>query len=465
MAQRPDGVRTIEIAPRTVLFVAVIVGGCWLLYQLWTIAVVVLVALMLVGTLAPLVAALERRGMRRTYALLLVFFSLFALVSALLLLTVPALVAQLLTLLKDAPARRDQLVRWLDHHRVLAPLAGPVRDAGVNHLTEEAGRHLIGYSSRIIAVIGYAVTAVFLAFYLLADGERAKGGLFALVPRSHHVRLARILIHLETIVGGYVRGQLITSAAMFVFTFLLLTIFGVGNALSLSVFAALVDVIPFIGGILATAPALAMAAPHGSGPLIGIAIAMFVYQEFESRVLVPRVYGHVLRLSPAAVLVALLAGGTLMGILGALLALPVAAGLRMIVQELRVELPGDVSADPVTRARVEEAERRYVEAAAGARPAEAAAVATAVAVEVDLDEAVDEAVAPVVIGDGSPPREGSATVAAIVDPRATTLPMVEVPAALRGGGAGDRRAGRGDPGPTRHDRRPGSWARPTGRRH
>ena len=72
-----------------------------------------------------------------------------------------------------------------------------------------------------------------------------------------------------------------------------------------------------------------------------VAAAMMLYQEFESRVLVPRVYGRTLRLSPALVLVALLIGGTLLGMLGALLALPVAAGLQMIVRELRVELPGE----------------------------------------------------------------------------------------------------------------------------
>jgi hypothetical protein len=84
-----------------------------------------------------------------------------------------------------------------------------------------------------------------------------------------------------------------------------------------------------------------------------VAASMVLYQEFESRILVPRVYGRTLRLSPAIVLVALLIGGTLLGMLGALLALPVAAGVQMIVRELRVELPGEGPAAEAMRARDE----------------------------------------------------------------------------------------------------------------
>ena len=102
---------------------------------------------------------------------------------------------------------------------------------------------------------------------------------------------------------------------------------------------------------------------------------MFLYQEFESRILVPRVYGRVLRLSPAIVLVALLVGGTLPGILGALLALPIAAGLQMLVRELRVELPGEEHLDAEVRKRDEKAEQVYEELAAGESVEKAAAIA------------------------------------------------------------------------------------------
>ena len=382
---RPTPTTRFDIAPRTVVLAVAIVAGCWLLRELWSIAVLVMVALMLVGTLAPVVAALERRGLRRGVALILVFVGMFVAFAGVVLLTIPPLIGQLLTVLSNAPERRDSLVHWLESHRMLAPLAGMVQDIDLGAATGKAGTHLVNYSSRVAVILGYALTTVFLSFYLLADGARAKGALFSLVPRGYHVRLARILFRLEIIVGGYMRGQLITSAAMFAVTFVLLTALGVPNALSLAAFAGAVDVIPFVGGLLATAPAVAMSASRGSGVAIAVLAVMVVYQEIESRILVPRVYGRVLRLSPAAVILALLIGGTLQGVIGALLALPVAAGLRAIMQELRVELPGDVSTHPEVRARDAAAERRYTLQSAGAEPVAAAQVAAQVALELELE--------------------------------------------------------------------------------
>jgi len=106
---------------------------------------------------------------------------------------------------------------------------------------------------------------------------------------------------------------------------------------------------------------------------------MVGYQEFESRVIVPRVYGRALRLSSAVVVIALLVGGKVGGIVGALLALPIAAAVRMMVEELRVELPGDDTNDPTLRARDARAERKFERESAGATPEEAAAVATDIA--------------------------------------------------------------------------------------
>lgn len=176
----PTPTTRFDIAPRTVIIGFAIVAGCWLLRELWSIAVLVMVALMLVGTLAPVVNALERRGLRRGLALILVFVGLFAAFAGVLLLTIPPLIGQLLTVLGNAPQRRDSLVQWLESHRMLAPLAGMVKDVDLTAVTGRAGGQLVSYSSRLAVILGYALTTVFLAFYLLADGKRAKGGLFAL---------------------------------------------------------------------------------------------------------------------------------------------------------------------------------------------------------------------------------------------------------------------------------------------
>jgi hypothetical protein len=112
---------------------------------------------------------------------------------------------------------------------------------------------------------------------------------------------------------------------------------------------------------------------------IAVLVLMVAYQEFESRVLIPRIYGRTLKLPSAGVLVALLVGGRLGGIFGALFALPIAAAIVSIVKELRVELPGDAAVDPAVREADARAERSYARRAEGANPTESARAALEVA--------------------------------------------------------------------------------------
>jgi predicted PurR-regulated permease PerM len=192
---------------------------------------------------------------------------------------------------------------------------------------------------------------------------------------------------LEAIVGGYMRGQAITSVLMMAFTFTVLAIAKVPNAIALSVFAGLADILPYVGGLLATGPAVIAAFSRGPSVAIAVLIALVAYQEFESRFIVPRVYGRVLRLPSAIIIIALLAGGKLLGILGALLALPIAAGVRLIAEELRFELPGEPPDDPVQRARDERGEREYKARTDGVPAEQAAEVATEIAQRMGDDPA------------------------------------------------------------------------------
>lgn len=364
-----------EIAPRSIVLVLATLAGVWLAYQLRVVGLILIMALIVAGTFNPLIEWMEKRGMRRIYALLLLFATLSAVAAFLIFLTIPPLIDQLTQMVQDAPATRLRLLALLSERRMTMPLAHVVEGAGMAQTLARMERYLLGYSSRAALVVGYGATTMMLSFYLLADGKRAQGVAYAIVPRGYHMRLARILQNLETIVGGYVRGQLITSAAIGVFTFLLLVTFDVPNALSLALFAAVVDVIPFIGGLLVVGPAVLAALPSGLGTAGIVLVALTVYMQFENRILVPSVYGKVLRLSSTVVILALVAGGTLMGVMGALLALPIAAGLLMILEELRVDMPGDDSLDRSERARHAKVEATYEQMSAGTTAPDAGEIA------------------------------------------------------------------------------------------
>jgi predicted PurR-regulated permease PerM len=369
----------LEPTPKGLLFTILAAAFAWTALRLLPVVLVLVMALFLVGTLGPAVEWLEKKRWRRTWAIAFVFTIMFVVTVIVVALTVPALLAQLSTLVHQEPQLRAHLADRFARSRPLAPLADWLRNVHYESIAKTSAGAAFEYSSRIVEVVAYLVTAVFLALYVLIDRDRLRGGLFALVPRSHHMRLSRVLLNLETIVGGYIRGQVLTSALMAGFTFTLLSVCRVQNALAIAVFAGLADILPYIGVFLSVGPALGAALARGPAIAVIVLVAMLVYEELESRFLVPKVYGSALRLPSSVVLFALLVGGTLMGMAGALLALPAAAAVRMLVEELRIDLPGEEIDDSKVRARDERSEKEYERRAEGVPAKQAAAIAVEIA--------------------------------------------------------------------------------------
>jgi predicted PurR-regulated permease PerM len=370
------------ITGRRLLIAAAVIAAAWLGAQLKSVIVVSIVALVLVGTLNPLTGFLQRKRMGRTSAVAVIFVVTVGIAVVIGLITVPSLIAQAQSLIQAAPGMQLHLASLMDRSHVLAPVAQATRNANLQEMFLPTRRQALTYSSDLLTAIGWALTTLALAFYVLADPETTQAALYGVVPRRFHVRLARIMLNLETIVGGYMRGQILTSGLMGAFVYLLLRLLDIKNPLPLAVFAGITDVLPYIGGILAAIPLVAAAVPHGSASVVIVIGSVVVYQEIESRLILPRVYGRVLRLPAWLITVALLAGGELMGILGALLALPVTAGVRMILEELRVELPGAGTIDPEIKQRDEQVEDLYSELAAGAGAGTSAGIALEIANEI-----------------------------------------------------------------------------------
>ncbi len=385
----------LEIAPKSMVIAVLVVAASWLLIRLTPALMVLLVALMIVGTLGPVVRKLQARGIGRRSAILIVFALLLVLFIGMATLTAPALIAQVSSLIEQEPMLRARLIDFLSRYRLTQFLAETVRHIHYDALFKSAATDVLAFSARFIEIVAYGAGAFFLALYMMFDSDRLRGALFLATPRQHHIRLSRVLLKLETIVGGYIRGQLITCLLMGIFMFVLLTACGVPNALALSAFGGVADVFPFVGIFLTMVPALLASLPQGMIITLVVLVLMLCYEEFESRILVPVVYGRALRLPSSVVLFALIAGGTLAGIAGALLALPVAATILMLIDELRMEMPGEdpQRADVEMQQQDERNEAEYQRRTQG-MPAEQAA---AVAVEISLAHKNDR--------DEAPPKE------------------------------------------------------------
>ncbi len=383
-------VRTVrfEIAPRSILLILAVIGGILLVTRLWQIILILIVALILAGTFSPVVSWLERHRVPRALALSLILVALLGFIVGLGALIIPAFVHQFGTLSTDAPRIQARLADLAARVPPLAGQADAIRAAKPDRLLAPIGAFALQSAGAAAQLVVLGGTTIVIAFYLIADHERVQGFLFALLPRHYHIRTARVLLDMETVVGGYMRGQAITSLCIGVFAFLLLQVTGVPAALPLAILAAFADLIPLVGGVLAVAPSVLFALTVGPLQAAIVLVALVIYQQFESHLLLPRVYGQSLRLSPLAVIIALLVGGTLLGIVGALLALPMAAGIRVLVENYRIELPGEHPGEQEEHAEEDQAEAMYAAQTHGTSAMESAMRATEIAEQLhDAEEA------------------------------------------------------------------------------
>ncbi|MDO9216550.1 MAG: AI-2E family transporter, partial [Lacisediminimonas sp.] len=281
---RPRRRIRIEIRPKSMIIAALVIFCAWLFIKLLPVVLVLVVALMIVGTFSPAVAWLEARKIRRGGGIAIVFGSLSLAFLAMMVLTIPALIEQVKSLVEQEPALRRSVAEFLMGSPLTASLGEALTNLKYDALIKDAGEHVLAYSKSLVEVVAYSAGAFFLALYIMIDRDRLRGAAFAVIPRAEHIRFSRILINLETIVGGYIRGQVVTCLMMGGFMFILLTACGVPNALALSVFGGIADVLPFIGIFLTMGPAVLAALVKGPVIVAIVFVAMLAYEEFESRV-------------------------------------------------------------------------------------------------------------------------------------------------------------------------------------
>ena len=384
----PHRVVRFELAPKTMLMALLMIAAVWVLVKLLPVVLMFVAALVLVGTLNPIVGWLEQKRIRRKGAIAIVFGSAVVCTALLLFLTVPPLITQLRGLVEREPEIRGHAVELLQRSPLTHRLAEQLKNLDYGERLKSSQTTVLSASKSALEILAYLSASIFLALYFMLDRDRLRGAVFAIVPRGHHIRFSRVLLNLETIIGGYIRGQVITCALMTAFILVLLLVCGVPNALAFAVLGGVMDLLPYLGPLLTIAPAVFAA--YGNGPVIAVVVfaALLLYEEFESRVLVPFVYGRALRLPSAVVLCSLIIGAVLGGIIGALLALPLAAAIVMLIDQLRVDLPGETEQpqDVETRRKDEQQEQEYEQRTEKKPAAKAAAIAVEITKERKQEE-------------------------------------------------------------------------------
>jgi predicted PurR-regulated permease PerM len=261
-------------------------------------------------------------------------------IAASLAIVVPAVIDEGRTVQERFPKLRDDAARLLQKHNQ-PDLANQVRRFELKDVIRPT--QLANSAPRGLGVIVALVTLLILTIYILSEAERIERFVYFLFPPRFHVHIDNLSPALAATVGGYLRGQLITSGAIAIFVFVILLAVGAPNALGLGVLAGIADAVPIVGAIIVVVAATLAALSVSTAAGIIVLVLTIAYQQLEDRILVPRVYGKTLRLAPVAVLLSVLIGAKLMGIIGALLALPAAAAVRTVLQYISAVNRGRVA--------------------------------------------------------------------------------------------------------------------------
>jgi predicted PurR-regulated permease PerM len=301
------------------------------------ILVRVLVAVFFAVSLDPAVRFLERRGLRRGWAVTLIFVLALAVVIAFLVSVIPPLVTQFQSLLADLPGYVNDLSQRFRGFRVLNrqfDLTAQVRGL-TSSLPGRLGSGLLGFTSRVFGALFSALTILVLTIYFMLDMPRLRRGLVRVFPPSRRARSGEIVELVFNKVGDYMIGNLLISAVAGIAAYVALLLLGVPFALPLAILVAFFDLVPMVGATLGAVLCVAVAALAVDVWPTGVLTAVYftVYQQVENYLIAPRILRSAVDVSASAVLLAGLIGATVLGLIGALMAIPVAAAIKVLYDQ------------------------------------------------------------------------------------------------------------------------------------
>jgi predicted PurR-regulated permease PerM len=301
-----------------------------------SVLIIIGLSLFLAIGLNPILVFLVNRGVPRGASVLIVILGFIVVIAAFVLAAVGPLSHEIQTIVKNYPRYKSNIAHgkgWAGKLAVKLHLTSYLK--GKQKLKIPYGG-ILG-AGKVLLSLGVAtISTVALTIYFLVALPGVKKLWLSLLPKSRRVRAALLTDEVFGRVGGFMLGNLLTSVISGVGTYIWLVIFGVPYALLLSLVVALFDLIPMVGstiaGIIVSLVALTKGLP------VGIATAGFyvVYRYLEDYLVNPRVMKHTVKVTPGLTIIATLIGGTLLGLIGALVAIPVAATIHLLLEEVVV---------------------------------------------------------------------------------------------------------------------------------
>ncbi|GGE73519.1 AI-2E family transporter [Priestia taiwanensis] len=313
-----------------------------------TIFFPLLIAGVLYYLFRPIVFFLEKKKIPRTLSILLIYIGAAALFTLLIITVFPILWKQITDLINQIPAFADEITfmvkdvmdsKWFMEVQQTSAFN---LDSIISTATGYATEFLKGITTNITGFIGVVtnvvmifVTVPIVLFYLLKEGEKAPVNLLRFLPKNRRENGRAILTQMDDTISSYIQGQVLVSTCVGTLLLIGYWIIGIEYALLLAIAAMLTNVIPYLGPILATIPALFVAlADDNSMMVVYVLIVMTVAQQIESNFISPQIMGNKLEMHPITIIFIILAAGSLAGVLGVILAVPFYAIMKVLVSNI-----------------------------------------------------------------------------------------------------------------------------------
>lgn len=321
----------------------------WLLYRFSQVVFILFIAIVMGTVIRPVVAWLHRRGLPRIAGVILVYLLLLALIVGFVLLLFPLIVVQSTTIAAAVPGYYQSLRQWMANYPdqlivrlgdfLPATLPGlePIRQTGPQTLAS-AGQAL-GYVTLTAKVIFMATVVLLMAFHWTLDGPRTIQSLLLLVPKGHRDSIGELISAMETKVGFYIAGQGILCLMIGIMSLVAYVLIGLPNFLVLALLAGVMEAVPLIGPLVGAIPAALVALSIAPPKLVWVILATLVLHQTENYLLAPRVMRRAVGVNPFVSLLAFFAFGSLLGLGGVLMAIPMAAIVQLLLDRF-VFYPG-----------------------------------------------------------------------------------------------------------------------------
>lgn len=327
---------------------AVGAAAVWLLLRVRAILTPFFFALVIAYISHPVVVALERRDVPRSYAIVSVYLMVAVGATLAFFLFLPGLSREL----DDAMRMLPDQTRWLEGItrgalRPIENISFTGIDQAVNDTVRRAEAFVSGFAARVASFLPLALSsflslliAPILAYYMLRDYDRLKRSTLAWIPKENRRVWLSLMTDLSAVLSGFVRGQLIVSLVVAALTAGAYALLGVPYAILLALLAGLFNVVPYFGPVIAGLPAVALALTQSPATAVWVVVAIMGINQVESIIISPRVMGSRVGLHPLAVVFTVLAGSQLLGIFGMLIAVPAAAVIRVLMVHVAAHLFG-----------------------------------------------------------------------------------------------------------------------------